>query len=179
MNDASTSTEVPTIRVRVDAEDLLAFYRFHSTHSRTVLISLLLPQVVSVALGFQVAFNLFEESSPVPRAIAATVISLLCGLFMSTMLRFVLGRMQRRLIRENPGMLGEFEYRLEDEFIAEIAESHETRRRYGEIRRIYDVPKAVYIYSSAGSTFALPKAKILAGDIDLFVGKLRQRIANG
>ena len=128
--------------------------------------------------GFFGAFDALRSVPPAVRWTAAVTSALVFAFLASLFFRVLLAWSTRRLIREHPGMLGEFEYRLEAEFVAEIAELHETRRQYREIRQICDTAKAAYIYSTAGSTFVLPKNKVLAGDLEGFVGELRRRMAN-
>jgi hypothetical protein len=178
MSETSTSKDVPTLGVRVDADDLAAFYRFHSTHSRSHVIVSLMAVASGGIGGFLGAFDGLKTLSPGSRWTAAVASALVFAVLAWLMLRFLMARAARGLIREHPGMLGEFEYRLEAKFIAEIAELHETRRNYREVRQICDTARAVYIYSSAGHAFALPKEKVLAGDLDAFVDELQRRLAS-
>jgi hypothetical protein len=179
MLQTSTSTDVPTLRVRIDPEDLMAFFRFHSRHSRTHFIVKLLVAGTAFLVGFQIAFDVAKELSPAARVLAATAGALLFAALVYAIFQAVLARAGRRLIRENPRELGEFEYRLEEHGIAEIGPGHETKRRYSDLRQIHDAEKFVFVTTNAGQTFVLPKEKVLAGDLDAFADELRRRMANG
>jgi hypothetical protein len=165
-------------------DDMVAFNRYHFTHSRYVR-RLRAAWVWGTSCAI-VGLGLISVVSDDPLASKVVVVAVLVviaglnALFQSWFYPRNLDRHTRKMYKEgkNKGVIGHRELELNDSGLVSRSEIGASMVFIEAIEKVVSNEKYVFIYMSAIMAYVIPRDAVSEGNCDQFVEALRQRISN-